>query len=70
MQQHDENIINIDGFTYHVDHLSQQQKSHANDIKRAQFHIEQNNFMNHVLTFYKQQLLDELGEMLKEDGKK
>tara|TARA_Y100001938_G_scaffold141727_1_gene211943 strand:+ start:1712 stop:1924 length:213 start_codon:yes stop_codon:yes gene_type:complete len=70
MQQQPENIINIDGFTYHVEHMSPDQQKHANDIRRADFYVDQNRFMNHVLEFYKQKLLDELAEMLKADGKK
>ncbi len=70
MQQPPEDTITIDGWTYHVDQMPIEQQKHVDDVRRAEFYMDQNAFMNHVLNDYKQKLLDELGEMLKADGKK
>ena len=70
MQPPSEDVITIDGFTYHVNLLTEQQKKHVYDIRRSEALIDQHRFAVHVTNLYKQTLLDELGEMLKEDGKK
>jgi len=70
MQPHDEDVISIDGFTYHVHLLTEQQQKHVSDIRRSDALIDHHRFSVHVTNLYKTRLLDELGEMLKEDGKK
>ena len=70
MQAPPEDTITIDGFTYHVEYLTPEQRNHVQDIRRADMVSEQHKFNVHVCEFYKQTLLDELGEMLKKDGKK
>ena len=70
MQQPTEDSITIDGFTYLIEHMTPEQQNHAIDIRRAESLVTQHKFNIHVCEHYKQTLLDELGEMLKKDGKK
>tara|TARA_B100000963_G_C22019277_1_gene406359 strand:- start:119 stop:328 length:210 start_codon:yes stop_codon:yes gene_type:complete len=68
--QQPEDVISVDGFTYHVDALTEKQKLHVADIRNSDMLLDQKKFEAHVLENYRNKLVDELGEMLKEDGKK
>lgn len=65
-----DNVIIIDGFTYHVDALTEEQKNHVADIRNSEALIDQKKFESHVLGQYRDRLVDELGGMLSEEGKK
>ena len=65
-----DNVIIIDGFTYHVDALTEEQQNHVADIRNSEALIDQKKFESHVLEQYRDRLVDELGAMLSEEGKK
>ena len=67
--QQDEGNIVIDGFTFAVSDLSTEQKQHVQDINRTEATMDQKKFEIHICEHYRQTLIDELGNMLKADGK-
>ena len=70
MEQPPEDTITIDGWTYHIEHMPEEQQNHVVDIRRAEALSTQHKFNAHVCDHYKQTLLEELSEMLRRDGKK
>ena len=69
-QPNDEESIVIDGFTFAVANLSTDQQKHVHDIKRTEATMDMKKFEIHICEHYRQTLIDELGNMLKSDGKK
>lgn len=66
MEMYEENTITIDGFTFDVNLLDEEERNMVSDIRKADAVLQELNFQTHVMKKYQQDLLNILGDGLKE----